>query len=71
MEVGGQIHDPAALAPVKKTPDKRLGGSQSRSGSDGEKENSQPLPEFEPPDQPVRHGSLQRCFTYQCAHKIC
>jgi hypothetical protein len=51
MEVGGQLHAPAAL-PQGKSPwyplDRRLGGTQSRSGRDGEEKNSQPLPGLEP-----------------------
>jgi hypothetical protein len=51
MEVSGQLHDPAAL-PQGKGPwyplDRRLYGTQSRSGSGGEEKNSQPPPEIEP-----------------------
>jgi hypothetical protein len=46
MEVGGQLHGPAALPP-EKSPlyplDRRIGGAQSRSGRGGEEKNSQPL----------------------------
>jgi hypothetical protein len=53
MEVSGQIHAPADLAPGKehRYP---LGGPQSLSGRGGEEKNSQPLPRLEPPIiQPV------------------
>jgi len=46
MEVSGEIRDPAALIPRKEplVPiDRRLGGSQSRSGCGGEEKNSQPV----------------------------
>jgi hypothetical protein len=50
MEVSGQLHAPAAY-PHGKSPwyplDRRLGGLQSRSGSDGEEKNSQPPPRIE------------------------
>jgi hypothetical protein len=52
MEVNGQLHVPAALTQGKRPCyplDKRLGGSQSRSGHEGEEKNSQPLPGLEPP----------------------
>jgi hypothetical protein len=52
MDVNGQLHT-TALYPQKKSPryllDRRLGGSQSRSGRGGEEKNSQPLPRLEPP----------------------
>jgi hypothetical protein len=45
MEASSQAHAPAAL-PLRKDPaytlDRRLGGSQSRSGSDGEEKISDP-----------------------------
>jgi hypothetical protein len=50
MEVSGEIHAPAALLPGKEPLyplDRRMGGSQSRSGRGGEKQNSQPLPGIE------------------------
>jgi hypothetical protein len=50
MEVSSQLHAPAALPPGKDPwypLDWRLGGPQSRSGRDGEEENSQPPPEIE------------------------
>jgi hypothetical protein len=51
MEVSGQIHTRAAL-PQRKSPryplDRRLSGSQSRSGRGDEEKNSQPPPEIEP-----------------------
>jgi hypothetical protein len=63
VEVSYQLHAPAALFPEKESPllfDKRLGGSQSRSGRDGKEKNSQPPPEIKPPnpDRPVRSQSL-------------
>jgi hypothetical protein len=51
MEVSGQLHAPAPLAPEKELVvplGRRLGGPQSRSGRDGEEKNSQPLPGLEP-----------------------
>jgi hypothetical protein len=57
MEMSGQLHAPTALPPVKQPwyPfNRRLGGSQSRSGSSGEEKNSQPVAGLEPPIiQPV------------------
>jgi hypothetical protein len=55
---------PWPLYPQGKSPwyplDRRLGGTQSRSGRGGEEKNSQPLPGLEPPIiQPV----AQRCTT--------
>jgi hypothetical protein len=51
MEVSGQLHAPAAY-PQGKSPwyplDRRVGGSQSRSGRRDEKKNSQPPPGIEP-----------------------
>jgi hypothetical protein len=51
MEVGGQLHAPAAL-PTGKEPlvpiNRRLGGPQNRSGRGGEEKNSQPPPGIEP-----------------------
>jgi hypothetical protein len=51
MEVSGQFHAPAAL-PQGKSPwyplDRRLGGSQNRSGRGGEEKNSQLPPGIEP-----------------------
>jgi hypothetical protein len=51
MEVSGQLHAPAALLP-RKGPwyplDRKLGGSQSRSGRGGEEKNSQPPRGIEP-----------------------
>jgi hypothetical protein len=63
MEVSGQLHA-QALYPQGKSPwyplDRRLGGTQSRSGHSGEEKNFQPLPGLEPPIiQPV----AQRCTT--------
>jgi hypothetical protein len=57
MEVYGQFHA-RPLYPHGKKPwypfDRRLGGSQSRSGRGGEEKNSQPQPGLEPPIiQPV------------------
>jgi hypothetical protein len=50
MEVSGQLHVPAAL-PQGKNPwyslDRKLSGTQSRSGRGGEEKNSQPLPGIE------------------------
>jgi hypothetical protein len=51
MEVSGQLHAPAALLPGKEPLyplDRRLGGTQSRSGRSGEEKNSQPSPRIEP-----------------------
>jgi hypothetical protein len=52
MEVSGRLHAPAAL-PQGNSPlyplDRRLDGSQSRSGRGGEDKNSQPMPGLEPP----------------------
>jgi hypothetical protein len=48
MEVTGQLHAPAALPPGKEPLDRRLGGTQSRSGRGGEEKNSQPPPGIEP-----------------------
>jgi hypothetical protein len=57
MEMGGQLHVPAALPQGKSAwypLDRRLGGLQSRSGGGGEEKNSHPLPGLEPPIiQPV------------------
>jgi hypothetical protein len=57
MEVGGQFHGPAALAPVKNPQypvDRRLSGLQKRSERSGEEIKSIPLPGIEPPlMQPV------------------
>jgi hypothetical protein len=58
MEVSGQLHSPAALPPREKGPcyplNRRLGGSQSRSGRGTEEKNSQPVTGLEPPIiQPV------------------
>jgi hypothetical protein len=51
MEVSGELHAPAAL-PQGKSPwyqlDRRLGGTQSRSGRGGEEKNSQPPSGMEP-----------------------
>jgi hypothetical protein len=51
MEVSDQLHAPAAFPP-RKEPwyplDRRLGGTQSRSGRGGEEKNSQPPPGTEP-----------------------
>jgi hypothetical protein len=51
MQVNGQLHAPAAL-PQGKSPrypsDRRLGGSQSRSGRGGEEKNSKTPPGIEP-----------------------
>jgi len=51
MEVSGQLQAPAAL-PQGKSPwyplNRRLGGTQSRSGHGGEEKNSQPPQEIEP-----------------------
>jgi hypothetical protein len=51
MEMSGQLHVSAALLQVK-SPwyplDRRMGGSQSRSGRGGEEKNSHPPPEIEP-----------------------
>jgi hypothetical protein len=50
MEVSGQLHAPATL-PQGKSPwytlERRMGGTQSRSGRSGEEKNSQPRPEIE------------------------
>jgi hypothetical protein len=47
MEVSGQFHTPAAFNPQGKSRryplDRRLGGTQSRSGRGGEEKNSQRL----------------------------
>jgi hypothetical protein len=48
MEVSGQLHAQAALAPGK-VPLVPLGGYQSNSGRGGEEKNSQPLLGLEPP----------------------
>jgi hypothetical protein len=51
MKVSGQFHAPAALPPGKYPwypLDRRLGGSQSRSGRGGEEKNSRPPPGIEP-----------------------
>jgi hypothetical protein len=57
MEVSGQLHAPATLLPGKKPRhplDRRLGGSQSRSGRGGEEKNS-PFPCKESnPGRPAR-----------------
>jgi hypothetical protein len=57
MDVSGQLHDPAVLLPGNNPwypLDRKLGWPQSRSGSGGEEENSQPLRGLEPPlIQPV------------------
>jgi hypothetical protein len=63
MEVNGQLHAPAALAPGKEplVPlDRRLGGPQSRYERGGEEKNSQPPPGIEPynPDLPARSPAL-------------
>jgi hypothetical protein len=53
---------PRQLYPQGKNPwyplDRRLGGSQNRSGRGGEEKNSQPLPGFEPPDHLARSPAL-------------
>jgi hypothetical protein len=50
------------LYPHGKSPwyplDRRLGGSQSRSGRSGKEGNSKPLPGLEPPDHPPRSPAL-------------
>jgi hypothetical protein len=49
--VSGQLHAPATLPRGKSPPyplDRKLGGSQSRSGRDGEEKNSQPPLGIEP-----------------------
>jgi hypothetical protein len=51
MEVSGQLHAPAALPQGKSLwypLDRRLGGTQSRSGRGSEEKNSQPPPGIEP-----------------------
>jgi hypothetical protein len=51
MGMSGQLHAPAALLPRKNIwypLDRRLGGTQSRSGRGGEEKNSQPPPGIEP-----------------------
>jgi hypothetical protein len=51
MEVGGQLHAPAAYSHGKSPCyplDRRLGGPQSRSGHGGEEKNSQLQPKIEP-----------------------
>jgi hypothetical protein len=59
MEVCGQFHAPAALPPEKESPGTHWvgswgGGTQSRFGRSGGKNNSQPLTGLEPPIiQPV------------------
>jgi hypothetical protein len=54
MEMSGQLHAPAALAPGKEPLDRSLGGLQSRTGRYGEEKNSGPFPGLEPPTiQPV------------------
>jgi hypothetical protein len=69
MEVSGQLHAPAAL-PQGKSPwyplNRRLGGSQSRSGRGGEEKNSQPPPGIEPynSDRPGRSPELYRLSYY-------
>jgi hypothetical protein len=60
MEVSGQLHVPP-LYPQAKSHwyplDRRLGGSQGRSGQGGDEKNSHPLLEIEPPIiQPVAQG---------------
>jgi hypothetical protein len=65
MDVSGQLHAPAALPPGKEPwypLDRRLGGSQSRSGRGGEEKNSQQLPVLEPPSYP---GSLMGSYRIQ------
>jgi hypothetical protein len=69
MEVSGQLHVPAAL-PRRKSPlyplDRRLGGSQSRSGCGGEEKNFQPPPGIEPrtPIFQPRENDIKRNFLY-------
>jgi hypothetical protein len=67
MEVSGQLHALAALPPGKEPwypLDRRLGGSQSRSGRGGEEKNSQPLPGIEPPIiQPLAQRYTDWAFT--------
>jgi hypothetical protein len=62
MEESGQLHAPAGLLQGKGPwyqLDKRLGGSQSRSGHGGEEKNSQALPGLEPPIVlPVAHWAI-------------
>jgi hypothetical protein len=63
MEVSGQLHSPAALPPEEEPrylSDRRLDGTQSRSGHGGEERNSQPPPEIEPsnPDRPADSPAL-------------
>jgi len=47
MEVNGQLHAPTAL-PVRKGPQKMLGGPQIQSRRGGEENISIPLPGIEP-----------------------
>jgi hypothetical protein len=65
MEVSGQLHALAALAPGKEpllliSLDRRLGVPQSRYRRGGAEKNSQPPPEIEPynPDRPARSPAL-------------
>jgi hypothetical protein len=65
MEVSGQFHAPAALPQGKSTwypLDRRLGGPQSRSGRDEEK-NSQPPPRESNPSTPIVQP-VDRSYTY-------
>jgi hypothetical protein len=51
MKASGQLHATVALPPRKGSlypSDKRLGGTQSRSGRGDEEKNSQPLPGIQP-----------------------
>jgi hypothetical protein len=48
MEVSGQLQASAALRPEKEPFDRRLGGSQSRSGRGDEKKKFSTLPGIEP-----------------------
>jgi hypothetical protein len=63
MEMSGQLHAPAVL-PQGKSPcyplDRRLGGTQSRSGRGCEEKNSQhpPAIEIQNPDHPARSPAL-------------
>jgi hypothetical protein len=64
MEVSGQLHTPAALT-QEKSPwyplDRRLGGSQSRSGHGGDQKNSQPLPLTRTPNHSAYSSALHHC----------
>jgi hypothetical protein len=50
--------------------DRRLAGTQSRSGRGDEEKNSQPLPELEPPTTKITYNSLYARYDVYTTVKI-